>query len=143
MKNELRRFLWSVSNRADQQLKLPQGLFEAEPCKAVAFALCLREIRAMLFFKARSCSHPGWARGPITQIHHLQRELRRAKMFQSGYFLYIDLSEEVFGFGRKERESVPKGLKSLRENSGFTSLVPEGRLNLAQDASPGYIMRHD
>ena len=29
------------------------------------------------------------------------------------------------------------GLKSLRENSGFKSLVPEGRLNLAQDDSPG------
>jgi hypothetical protein len=28
-------------------------------------------------------------------------------------------------------------LKSLRENSGFASLVPEGRLNLAQDESPG------
>jgi hypothetical protein len=30
-----------------------------------------------------------------------------------------------------------QGLKSLRENSSFTNLVPKGRLNLAQDASPG------
>ncbi len=35
------------------------------------------------------------------------------------------------------------GLKSVRENRGFTNLVPQGRLNLAQDASPGYIIRHD
>src|ERR1700733_8128294 len=32
---------------------------------------------------------------------------------------------------------ITDGLKSLRENSSFTNLVPKGRLNLAQDASPG------
>ena len=31
----------------------------------------------------------------------------------------------------------------MRENSGFRNLVPKGRLNLAQDASPGYIKKHD
>jgi hypothetical protein len=34
------------------------------------------------------------------------------------------------------------GLRSLRVNS-ISKPVPQGRLNLAQDASPGYIMKHD
>jgi hypothetical protein len=29
------------------------------------------------------------------------------------------------------------------EDQDFTNLGPQGRLTLAQDASPGYIMRHD
>ncbi len=34
-------------------------------------------------------------------------------------------------------KSISQGPKGVRENSGFRNLVPQGRLNLAQDASPG------
>ncbi len=35
------------------------------------------------------------------------------------------------------------GTKENMREPGFTNLVPEGRLNLAQDASPGGICKHD
>jgi hypothetical protein len=36
-----------------------------------------------------------------------------------------------------------QGLKSAYVRSRFPNSVPQGRLNLAQDASPGYITKHD
>jgi hypothetical protein len=49
----------------------------------------------------------------------------------------------------KRRASGPKGrmillgAKERVREPGFASLVPQGRLNLAQDASPGYIVQYD
>ena len=43
---------------------------------------------------------------------------------------------------RDMKDKVPVGLKSLRKNDHHDR-VPQGRLNLAQDVSPGYMVQDD